>query len=41
VIAVYFGSVQIKKIRHAVPAGLIADMAGVLAAVYICRVLFL
>jgi len=41
VIAVYFGSVQIKKTRHAVPAGLIADAAGALAAVYICRVLFL
>jgi len=41
VIAVYFGSVQIKKTRHAIPAGLIADVAGALAAVYICRVLFL
>ncbi len=41
VIAVYFGSVQIKKTRHAVPAGLIADAAGALAAVFICRALFL
>ncbi len=41
VIAVYFGSVGIKKTRFAVPAGLIADAVGVLAAVYICRVMFL
>jgi spore maturation protein B len=37
VIAVYFGAVGIKKTRHAVPAGLIADAAGVLLAVYIVR----
>ncbi|HEV2293162.1 MAG TPA: nucleoside recognition domain-containing protein [Tepidisphaeraceae bacterium] len=37
VIAVYFGAVGIKKTRHAVPAGLIADIAGVLLAVYIVR----
>ena len=41
VIAVYFGAVQIKKTRFAVPAGLIADLAGVLAALFICRILFL
>lgn len=35
VIAVYFGAVGIKKTRHAVPAGLIADAAGVLLAVYV------
>jgi spore maturation protein B len=37
VIAVYFGAVGIKKTRHAVPAGLIADAAGVLLAVYVVR----
>lgn len=37
VIAVYFGAVGIKKTRHAVPAGLIADAAGVLLAVYIVK----
>jgi len=37
VIAVYFGSVGVKRVRHAVWAGLIADAAGILAAVHICR----
>ncbi len=32
VLAVYFGSVGVHKIRHAVPAGLAADIAGALAA---------
>ena len=37
VIAVYFGAVNIKKTRHALPAGLIADLAGVLLAVYVVK----
>jgi spore maturation protein SpmB len=37
VVAVYFGSVGIKQTRHAIPAGLLADLAGVIAAVIICR----
>ncbi len=40
VLAVYFGSVNIKNTRHAVPAGIIADIAGMLGAVAIVRVLF-
>jgi spore maturation protein B len=40
VLAVYFGSVGIKKTRHAVPAGLLADTAGLLAALFICRLVF-
>jgi len=32
VLAVYFGSIGVNKIRHAVPAGLAADTAGVLAS---------
>lgn len=40
VLAVYFGSVGIKKTRHAVPAGLLADAAGMLAALFICRLVF-
>ncbi len=40
VLAVYFGSVNIKNTRHALPAGLIADAFGMLAAVAICRILF-
>jgi spore maturation protein SpmB len=40
VIAVYFGSVGIKRTRHAIPAGLIADLVGAIAAVIICRMMF-
>lgn len=40
VLAVYFGSVGIKNTRHAVPAGIIADAAGMLAAVAIVHLLF-
>ena len=40
VIAVYFGAVGITKTRHAIPAGLIADLAATLFAVWICRLLF-
>jgi spore maturation protein B len=40
VLAVYFGAVGIKNTRHAVPVGIIADAAGMLAAVWIVTVLF-
>ncbi|MCE0484104.1 MAG: spore maturation protein [Methylacidiphilales bacterium] len=40
VIAVYFGSVGIRKTRHAIPAGLIADIVGPVASVIICRAVF-
>jgi spore maturation protein SpmB len=40
VIAVYFGSVAIRRTRHAVAAGLIADLAGVIASVIICHLVF-
>lgn len=40
ILAVYFGSVGIKKTRHAVPCGLIADFAGSIAAVLICYLFF-
>lgn len=40
VIAIYFGVVNIKRTRYAVPAGLLADLAGVIASVIICRLLF-
>ena len=40
ILAVYFGSVGIKKVRHAVLAGLIADLVGIFSAVYICKFLF-
>lgn len=41
VIAVYFGAVSIRRTRHAVPAGLLADLAGVIAAIFVCRMMFL
>jgi len=37
VAAVYFGAVGIKQTRHAIPAGLLADLTGVVASVIICR----
>ncbi|HTI68350.1 MAG TPA: nucleoside recognition domain-containing protein [Candidatus Limnocylindria bacterium] len=40
VLAVYFGSVGIRRTRHALLAGLAADAVGCLAAVYICRAMF-
>ena len=40
VLAVYFGAVSIRKTRHAVAAGLLADLAGLLTAVWICRIMF-
>lgn len=40
VIAVYFGSVAVRRSRHAVPAGLIADLVGVTASVIICNLIF-
>jgi len=40
VLAVYFGSVAIRRTRHALAAGLCADLAGVIAAVVICKMVF-
>lgn len=40
VLAVYFGAVGVKNTRHALPAGLVADLFGMLGAVLICRILF-
>ncbi|HON07540.1 MAG TPA: nucleoside recognition domain-containing protein [Verrucomicrobiota bacterium] len=40
VIAVYFGSVNIRRTRHSIAAGLIADFVGIVAAVIVCRALF-
>jgi spore maturation protein SpmA len=37
VAAVYFGAVGIKQTRHAIPAGLLADLTGVIASVIICQ----
>lgn len=40
ILAVYFGSVGITRTRHAVPCGLLADLAGILAAIFICYLFF-
>ena len=41
VLAVYFGSVGIKKFRHAVLTGILADITGIIAAIIVARWLFL
>ena len=40
VLAVYFGSVGVKYTRHAVSCGLLADLAGIIAAIFICYLFF-
>ena len=40
ILAVYFGSVGIRKTRHAVACGLLADLAGIVAAIAICYMFF-
>ncbi len=39
-LTVYFGAMGIKKIRYALGAALIADIAGMIASLLICRMLF-
>ena len=40
IIAVYFGSVGIRKTRHAVTCGLLADLAGIIAAIILAYIFF-
>jgi len=40
IVALYFGSVGIKKTRYAITAGLIADLAGIVAAIGVAYVFF-
>jgi spore maturation protein SpmB len=40
VIAVYFGAVQIRRIRHALAAALTADVAGIIGAIIACSYLY-
>jgi spore maturation protein SpmA len=40
VLAVYFGAVQVRRIRHAMAAALTADLAGIVLAVAACSLLF-
>lgn len=40
VLAVYFGAVQVRRIRHALAAGITADLAGIIGAVIACSYLY-
>jgi spore maturation protein B len=40
IVAVYFGAVAVRKTRHAIWAGLAADLAGIIAAVVVCRLVW-
>ena len=40
VIAVYFGAIQIKRVRHALAAALTADVAGIIGAIIACSLLY-
>ncbi len=40
ILAVYFGSVSVKNTRHAVTCGLLADLAGIIAAIFIAYAFF-
>ncbi|MCP4144060.1 MAG: spore maturation protein [bacterium] len=40
VLAVYFGAVKIRFTRHAVLCGLVADLAGIIAAIFVCYLFF-
>ncbi len=40
VMAVYFGSVSVYRTRHAIPGGLIADVVGLIAAVFVTNLFF-
>jgi spore maturation protein SpmB len=40
VLAVYFGAVQVKRLRHALAAALTADVAGIIFAVIACWYMF-
>ncbi|GAB6100765.1 spore maturation protein [Halanaerocella petrolearia] len=40
VATVYFGAVGIRNQRHAIVVGLIADLAGFVAAIFICQLVF-
>ena len=40
ILAVYFGSVGVRQTRHALPCGLIADFAGLTAAIVVSYMFF-
>jgi len=40
ILAVYFGSINVRQTRHALPAALTADLAGMIASVIVCHAVF-
>jgi spore maturation protein SpmB len=40
ILAVYFGSVNVRKTRYALTAGLIADLGGIVAAIFVGYMFF-
>jgi spore maturation protein SpmB len=40
IVALYFGSVGIRKFRYSIPFGLIADLAGIIAAIFVAYLFF-
>jgi spore maturation protein SpmA len=40
IVALYFGSVGIKRTRYAIPYGLLADLAGIIAAIFVAYLFF-
>lgn len=40
ILTLYFGSVGIRRTRHVLPVGLLADLAGLVAAITVCRIVF-
>jgi spore maturation protein B len=40
VVTVYFGAVSIKRYRHAIATGLIADLAGIVTSIIVCKLMF-
>lgn len=40
VLSVYFGAINIKKFRYAMLVGIMADIAGIIAAILVCRMMF-
>lgn len=41
VLSVYFGSIGIKKYRYALAVGILADIIGIIGAIFVCRLVFL
>ena len=40
VLSVYFGAVAARRTRHALVAGLAADLAGMISSIVLCRLMF-